>query len=146
MTFSLFNSFKVFISGTKSECRKVLQTILKNRRLCSLLSPFFTPNATPAEFIQLYEKVVKFLSEDNSDMIFMLLTKVSCHSVLLLSLKRRYCCCFPAPQKCTALGALSPGGLETDRPFSHLISSSDSIPELLLLGALILLYRTVLLM
>ncbi|XP_036101663.1 ectopic P granules protein 5 homolog isoform X3 [Molossus molossus] len=66
---------QVFISGTKSECRKVLETILKNRRLCSLLSPFFTPNAAPAEFIQLYEKVVKFLSEDNSDMIFMLLTK-----------------------------------------------------------------------
>lgn len=99
VTFSLFNSFKVFISGTKSECRKVLQTILKNRRLCSLLSPFFTPNATPAEFIQLYEKVVKFLSEDNSDMIFMLLTKVSCHSVLMLSLKCRYCCCFPAPSE-----------------------------------------------
>ncbi|KAI5280116.1 Ectopic P Granules Protein 5-like [Manis pentadactyla] len=66
---------QVFISGTKSECRKVLQTILKNRRLCSLLSPFFTPNAAPAEFIQLYEKVMKFLSEDNSDVIFMLLTK-----------------------------------------------------------------------
>ncbi|XP_021501163.1 ectopic P granules protein 5 homolog isoform X1 [Meriones unguiculatus] len=66
---------QVFISDTKSECRKVLQTILKNRRLCSLLSPFFTPNAAPAEFILLYEKVVKFLSEDNSDMIFMLLTK-----------------------------------------------------------------------
>ncbi|XP_013012624.1 ectopic P granules protein 5 homolog isoform X2 [Cavia porcellus] len=66
---------QVFISGTESECKKVLQTILKNRRLCSLLSPFFTPNATPVEFIQLYEKVVKFLSEDNSDMIFMLLTK-----------------------------------------------------------------------
>nr|XP_036874978.1 ectopic P granules protein 5 homolog [Manis javanica] len=66
---------QIFISGTKSECRKVLQTILKNRRLCSLLSPFFTPNAAPAEFIQLYEKVMKFLSEDNSDVIFMLLTK-----------------------------------------------------------------------
>uniref|UniRef100_A0A8C7A3X3 Ectopic P-granules 5 autophagy tethering factor n=2 Tax=Neovison vison TaxID=452646 RepID=A0A8C7A3X3_NEOVI len=66
---------QVFISGTRSECRKVLETILKNRRLCSLLSPFFTPNAAPTEFIQLYEKVVKFLSEDNSDMIFMLLTK-----------------------------------------------------------------------
>ncbi|KAB1256285.1 Ectopic P granules protein 5-like protein [Camelus dromedarius] len=66
---------QVFISGTKSECRRVLQTILKNQRLCSLLSPFFTPNAAPAEFIQLYEKVVKFLSEDNSDMTFMLLTK-----------------------------------------------------------------------
>ncbi|XP_043744796.1 ectopic P granules protein 5 homolog [Cervus elaphus] len=66
---------QVFISGTKSECRRVLQTILKDRRLCSLLSPFFTPSAAPAEFIQLYEKVVKFLREDNSDMIFMLLTK-----------------------------------------------------------------------
>ncbi|KAM4841336.1 ectopic P granules protein 5 homolog isoform 2-T2 [Thomomys bottae] len=66
---------QVFISDTTSECGKVLQTILKNRRLCSLLSPFFTPNAAPAEFIQLYEKVVNFLSEDNSDMIFMLLTK-----------------------------------------------------------------------
>lgn len=72
-----FLSFaQVFISGTKSECRKLLQTILKNRRLCSLLSPFFTPNAAPAEFIQLYENVVKCLSEDNSDVIFMLLTKV----------------------------------------------------------------------
>ncbi|CAO2594519.1 Ectopic P granules protein 5 homolog [Lemmus lemmus] len=66
---------QVFISGTMSECRKVLRTILKNRRLCSLLSPFFTPNAAPAEFIHLYEKVVQFLGEDNSDMIFMLLTK-----------------------------------------------------------------------
>ncbi|XP_052057303.1 ectopic P granules protein 5 homolog [Apodemus sylvaticus] len=66
---------QVFISGTKSECRKLLQTILNNRRLCSLLSPFFTPNAAPAEFIQLYENVVKCLSEDNSDVIFMLLTK-----------------------------------------------------------------------
>ncbi|XP_076768507.1 ectopic P granules protein 5 homolog isoform X1 [Arvicanthis niloticus] len=66
---------QVFISGTKSECRKLLQSILKNRRLCSLLSPFFTPNAAPAEFIQLYEKVVTCLREDNSDLIFMLLTK-----------------------------------------------------------------------
>ena len=89
MTFSLSDSLKVFISGTKSECRKVLETVLKNRRLCSLLSPFFTPNAAPAEFIQLYGKVVKFLSEDNSDMIFMLLTKVRCDSVLMPSLKRR---------------------------------------------------------
>lgn len=66
---------QVFISGTESECRKLLQTILKNRRLCSLLSPFFTPNAAPAEFIPLYEKVAKCLSEDNSDLVFMLLTK-----------------------------------------------------------------------
>jgi hypothetical protein len=47
------------------------------------LSPFFTPSAAPAEFIQLYEKVVKFLSEDNSDMIFMLLTKVKSGSILM---------------------------------------------------------------
>ncbi|XP_028915803.1 ectopic P granules protein 5 homolog isoform X2 [Ornithorhynchus anatinus] len=66
---------QVFISGTKSECNRVLETILKNRRLCTLLSPYFTPIAAPAEFINLYEKVVKCLSEDNSDVIFMLLTK-----------------------------------------------------------------------
>lgn len=144
MTFSLFNCFQVFISGTKSECRKVLETILKNRRLCSLLSPFFTPSAAPAEFIQLYEKVVKFLREDNSDMIFMLLTKVTCDSVLTLSLSCGYCCCFPVTQKCRALGALSPGGLEADRPSSRLMSSSSSpIPQLLLLDALITSCRTV---
>lgn len=67
---------QVFISGTKSECKRLLQTILQNRRLCTLLSPYFTPVASPSEFVTLYEKVVAFLSEDNSDVVFMLLTKV----------------------------------------------------------------------
>ncbi|OXB77175.1 UNVERIFIED_CONTAM: hypothetical protein H355_014746 [Colinus virginianus] len=67
---------QVFISGTRSECRRLLQTILHNRRLCTLLSPYFTPVASPDEFVALYEKVVAFLSEDNSDVVFMLLTKV----------------------------------------------------------------------
>ncbi|XP_075581960.1 ectopic P granules protein 5 homolog isoform X2 [Pelecanus crispus] len=66
---------QVFISGTKSECKRLLQTILENRRLCTLLSPYFTPVASPSEFVTLYEKVVAFLSEDNSDVVFMLLTK-----------------------------------------------------------------------
>ncbi|XP_061874357.1 ectopic P granules protein 5 homolog isoform X3 [Colius striatus] len=66
---------QVFISGTKSECNRLLQTILQNRRLCTLLSPYFTPVASPSEFVTLYEKVVTFLSEDNSDVVFMLLTK-----------------------------------------------------------------------
>ncbi|XP_040397183.1 ectopic P granules protein 5 homolog isoform X2 [Cygnus olor] len=66
---------QVFISGTKSECKRLLQTILQNRRLCTLLSPYFTPVASPDEFVTLYEKVVAFLSEDNSDVVFMLLTK-----------------------------------------------------------------------
>uniref|UniRef100_A0A8B9NXW7 Ectopic P-granules autophagy protein 5 homolog n=1 Tax=Apteryx owenii TaxID=8824 RepID=A0A8B9NXW7_APTOW len=66
---------QVFISGTKSECKRLLQTILQNRRLCTLLSPYFTPVASPSEFVTLYEKVVAFLSEDNSDVVFMLLTK-----------------------------------------------------------------------
>ncbi|OXB58335.1 hypothetical protein ASZ78_001030 [Callipepla squamata] len=66
---------QVFISGTRSECRRLLQTILHNRRLCTLLSPYFTPVASPDEFVALYEKVVAFLSEDNSDVVFMLLTK-----------------------------------------------------------------------
>ncbi|XP_010074007.1 PREDICTED: ectopic P granules protein 5 homolog, partial [Pterocles gutturalis] len=66
---------QVFISGTKSECKRLLQTILQNQRLCTLLSPYFTPVASPSEFVTLYEKVVAFLSEDNSDVVFMLLTK-----------------------------------------------------------------------
>uniref|UniRef100_A0A8C0FDI8 Ectopic P-granules autophagy protein 5 homolog n=1 Tax=Bubo bubo TaxID=30461 RepID=A0A8C0FDI8_BUBBB len=66
---------QVFISGTKSECKRLLQTILHNRRLCTLLSPYFTPVASPSEFVTLYERVVAFLSEDNSDVVFMLLTK-----------------------------------------------------------------------
>ncbi|KAM7077500.1 LOW QUALITY PROTEIN: ectopic P granules protein 5 homolog [Ciconia maguari] len=66
---------QVFISGTKSECKCFLQTILQNQRLCTLLS-YFTPVASPNEFVTLYEKVVAFLSEDNSDDVFMLLTKV----------------------------------------------------------------------
>ncbi|NXK47869.1 EPG5 protein, partial [Chauna torquata] len=66
---------QVFISGTKSECKHLLQTILQNRRLCTLLSPYFTPVASPDEFVTLYQKVVTFLSEDNSDVVFMLLTK-----------------------------------------------------------------------
>ncbi|XP_015268640.1 PREDICTED: ectopic P granules protein 5 homolog, partial [Gekko japonicus] len=66
---------QVFVAGTKSECRPLLRTILKNRRLCTLLSPYFTPVASPEEFVDLYEQVVSFLSDDNSDVIFMLLTK-----------------------------------------------------------------------
>ncbi|XP_053304240.1 ectopic P granules protein 5 homolog [Spea bombifrons] len=66
---------QVFISGTQSECRPILHTILQNRRLCTLLSPYFTPAASPGEFVLLYEKVVEAISEDNSDVIFMLLTK-----------------------------------------------------------------------
>lgn len=73
---------QVFISGTKSECKHLLQTILQNRRLCTLLSPYFTPVASPNEFVTLYEKVVAFLSEDNSDVVFMLLTKVKYSSPL----------------------------------------------------------------
>ncbi|KAM4808384.1 ectopic P granules protein 5 homolog [Rhinophrynus dorsalis] len=66
---------QVFISGTQSECRPVLETILQNRRLCNLLSPYFTPAASPGEFVQLYGKVVEAITDDNSDVIFMLLTK-----------------------------------------------------------------------
>ncbi|XP_053153472.1 ectopic P granules protein 5 homolog isoform X2 [Hemicordylus capensis] len=66
---------QVFVMGTQSECQPVLQTILKNRRLCTLLSPYFTPVASPEEFVGLYEQVVSFLSEENSDDIFMLLSK-----------------------------------------------------------------------
>uniref|UniRef100_A0A8D2L1T6 Ectopic P-granules autophagy protein 5 homolog n=1 Tax=Varanus komodoensis TaxID=61221 RepID=A0A8D2L1T6_VARKO len=67
---------QVFIAGSPSECKPVLQAILKNRRLCTLVAPYFTPAASPAEFVNLYEKVVSFLgADDSSDVIFMLLTK-----------------------------------------------------------------------
>ncbi|KAG7481387.1 hypothetical protein MATL_G00066210 [Megalops atlanticus] len=66
---------QVFIRGTQSECRRMLKTILRNRRLCTLLSPYFTPNASPRELVALYEEVVKALHADSGDVIFMLLTK-----------------------------------------------------------------------
>ncbi|XP_036454096.1 ectopic P granules protein 5 homolog [Colossoma macropomum] len=66
---------QVFIRDTQTECRRVLKTILLNRRLCNLLSPYFTPNASPSELVALYEEVVTALHADSGDVIFMLLTK-----------------------------------------------------------------------
>ncbi|KAL7839536.1 hypothetical protein SRHO_G00261940 [Serrasalmus rhombeus] len=66
---------QVFIRDTQTECRRVLKTILLNRRLCNLLSPYFTPNASPSELVSLYEEVVTALHADSGDVIFMLLTK-----------------------------------------------------------------------
>ncbi|XP_030323198.1 ectopic P granules protein 5 homolog isoform X2 [Calypte anna] len=66
---------QVFIAGSKSECKRLLQTILKNRRLCTLLSPYFTPGASTSEFVALYEKVIGCLNEDSNEVVFMLLTK-----------------------------------------------------------------------
>uniref|UniRef100_A0A8C1FHF6 Ectopic P-granules autophagy protein 5 homolog (C. elegans) n=1 Tax=Cyprinus carpio carpio TaxID=630221 RepID=A0A8C1FHF6_CYPCA len=53
----------------------IYKTILLNRHLCNLLSPYFTPNASPAELVSLYEEVVNTLHIDSGDVIFMLLTK-----------------------------------------------------------------------
>ncbi|XP_061116249.1 ectopic P granules protein 5 homolog isoform X2 [Conger conger] len=66
---------QVFIQGAQSECGLVLRTILQNRRLCTLLSPYFTPNASAGQLVALYEEVVKALHADSGDVIFMLLTK-----------------------------------------------------------------------
>ncbi|XP_030626189.1 ectopic P granules protein 5 homolog [Chanos chanos] len=66
---------QVFIRDTQTECKRMLKTILLNRRLCSLLSPYFTPNASPNELVSLYEEVVTALHADGGDVIFMLLTK-----------------------------------------------------------------------
>ncbi|XP_076853684.1 ectopic P granules protein 5 homolog [Brachyhypopomus gauderio] len=66
---------QVFIRDTPAECRRVLKTILQNRRLCNLLSPYFTPNAAAPELVALYEEVVMALHADSGDVIFMLLTK-----------------------------------------------------------------------
>ncbi|KAJ8405585.1 hypothetical protein AAFF_G00315650 [Aldrovandia affinis] len=66
---------QVFIRGTQSECKRILKTILLNQHLCTLLSPYFTPNASPGELVGLYKEVVKVLHADSGDVIFMLLTK-----------------------------------------------------------------------
>ncbi|XP_051748623.1 ectopic P granules protein 5 homolog [Ctenopharyngodon idella] len=66
---------QVFIRDVRSECKHMLKTILLNRHLCNLLSPYFTPNASPAELVSLYEEVVNTLHTDSGDVIFMLLTK-----------------------------------------------------------------------
>uniref|UniRef100_A0A3Q4GAF2 Ectopic P-granules autophagy protein 5 homolog (C. elegans) n=1 Tax=Neolamprologus brichardi TaxID=32507 RepID=A0A3Q4GAF2_NEOBR len=67
---------QVFIQGNAEECGRVLKTILEQRRLCPLISPFFTPNAAPSQLVFLYQDVVTSLSLDSADVVFMLLTKV----------------------------------------------------------------------
>ncbi|KAG2466578.1 EPG5 protein, partial [Polypterus senegalus] len=67
---------QVFIRDTSFECKKMLATILCSRHLCNLLSPYFTPNACPADFVSLYDEVVQALCSDSNDVIFMLLTKI----------------------------------------------------------------------
>ncbi|KAM9393292.1 ectopic P granules protein 5 homolog [Pholidichthys leucotaenia] len=66
---------QVFIQGNADECGRVLKTILEQRRLCPLISPFFTPNAAPSQIVFLYQDVVTSLHPDSADVIFMLLTK-----------------------------------------------------------------------
>ncbi|XP_041793587.1 ectopic P granules protein 5 homolog [Chelmon rostratus] len=66
---------QVFIQGNAEECGRVLKTILEQRRLCPLISPFFTPNAAPNQLVFLYQDVVTSLHLDSADVIFMLLTK-----------------------------------------------------------------------
>ncbi|XP_057687965.1 ectopic P granules protein 5 homolog [Corythoichthys intestinalis] len=66
---------QVFIQGNPEECNRVLKTILEQRRLCPLISPFFTPNAAPGQMVSLYQDVVASLHLDSADVIFMLLTK-----------------------------------------------------------------------
>ncbi|XP_056130367.1 ectopic P granules protein 5 homolog [Lampris incognitus] len=66
---------QVFIQGTAAECGRVLQTILEQRLLCPLISPFFIPNAAPNQLVFLYQDVVTSLHPDSADVIFMLLTK-----------------------------------------------------------------------
>lgn len=68
---------QVFIQGNAEECGYVLKTILEQRRLCPLISPFFTPNSAPNQLVFLYQDVVTSLNLDSADVIFMLLTKVS---------------------------------------------------------------------
>uniref|UniRef100_A0A8C9TGQ5 Ectopic P-granules autophagy protein 5 homolog (C. elegans) n=1 Tax=Scleropages formosus TaxID=113540 RepID=A0A8C9TGQ5_SCLFO len=70
---------QVFIRDSHQECRRMLKTILLNGHLCTLLSPYFTPNASPGGLVDMYEEVVSSLGTDSGDVIFMLLTKVNLH-------------------------------------------------------------------
>lgn len=74
----------MFIQSNAEECGHVLKTILDKRRLCPLISPFFTPNASPEQLVLLYKDVVASLDLDSADVIFMLLTKVSPHIIATL--------------------------------------------------------------
>lgn len=71
---------KVFIQGNADESTRVLRTILEQRRLCPLISPFFTPNSAPSQLVFLYQDVVTSLDLSSADVIFMLLTKVRSHA------------------------------------------------------------------
>uniref|UniRef100_A0AAV2MR95 Ectopic P granules protein 5 homolog n=1 Tax=Knipowitschia caucasica TaxID=637954 RepID=A0AAV2MR95_KNICA len=66
---------QVFIQDNAAECERVLKTILGQRRLCPLISSFFTPNSAPSQLVFLYQDVVTSLDLDTTDVIFMLLTK-----------------------------------------------------------------------
>ncbi|XP_029915436.1 ectopic P granules protein 5 homolog isoform X2 [Myripristis murdjan] len=66
---------QVFIQANAAECGRVLTSILEQRLLCPLISPFFTPNAAPNQLVFLYQDVVTSLHPDSADVIFMLLTK-----------------------------------------------------------------------
>lgn len=66
----------MFIQGNADECSRVLRTILEQRRLFPLISPFFTPNAAPSQLSSLYQDVVTSLDLSSADVVFMLLTKV----------------------------------------------------------------------
>eukprot|EP00061_Rhincodon_typus_P013757 g40331.t1 len=72
---SLLFVIYIFLSCAKTESKTILKKVLQNRRLCNLLSPYFTPNISPDEFVNLYEEVVKVLHTNSGDVIFMLLTK-----------------------------------------------------------------------
>ncbi|KAK0149453.1 Ectopic P granules protein 5 [Merluccius polli] len=102
---------QVFIQGTAAECGRVLKAILEQRRLCPLISPFFTPNCAPSEVVSLYQDVVTSLHPDSADVIFMLLTKFdlpqwlteaqpafSERSRLLELVHGALCVCGPAPE------------------------------------------------
>lgn len=67
----------MFIQDNADECSRVLRTILEQRRLCPLISPFFNPNAAPSQLVFLYQDVVTSLDLSSADVVFMLLTKVS---------------------------------------------------------------------
>ena len=70
---------------------QLLSTILEHTSITGLLVPHFCPNDNPAEFTNLYHRV---LSSEDKDLCFALLTKVHFN----------YCFCTTySPQKCALI-------------------------------------------
>lgn len=68
---------KIFISGEEAQGQRLLRTIMERPGLGGLLGPHFTPVAGGAStFLPMYQTVVDLATGSNTDLCFVLLSKV----------------------------------------------------------------------